>query len=412
MQSKGLSISQILVSLSAIFAGASFSACGMTFNFDGIVHDAYPCDEPDYNDYHSKRCVDWRCESGNAIPEDHCADAGTDTGSSALCQGRCVRNGPIGFDAPRPVYVGSAANYLFGCPPEIGDTGSRAFSGFHEPAQGCPTCLCDAPEGSCSTKPNALFVHPNLCAGPQTETVDFDGPPNWDGACTNVNAIPQGAECPPGSGIFCAQSIDSAELLEAVETCKPRELPVPKFTGDRPWWDKMVLACHSSVLPGECAEAAATTCLPSVPSDEPEWTYCVRRMGVHPCPSEFDSTFTEQYVAYPSNAYTDTTSCTKCTCTPSGGACFGTLHVYPDDSCSTNEIVAEPIGSGMTNCSNLPPTGEALGSKEITDVVYLPGQCEPSGGEPTGSVELHDSEAVTWCCLPTKHMADAGVDAP
>lgn len=402
MRSKGLTNrTTLLAVVGAIVAAFAFSACGVNYEFGGDIDDAYACLTPSYSDYHAPICVTWRCNTGRGIPEDKCPDAGTsDGGSSARCTGTCVKNGPIEFDPPRPVFIGTPAKYLFGCPAEIGDTGSRAFSGFHAPEQGCPTCVCDSPEGTCSTKPNSLFVRPNLCAGPQVVSLDFGGPANWDGSCTSVNAVSQGAECPSGSGIFCAQSIDSTELLEAVETCKPLALPVPKFTGDHPWWDDMVLACNSSVLPGECTEAASTRCLPAVPLDEPEWTYCVRRKGVHPCPSQFDSMYTEQVIAYPSTAYTDTTACTACTCTPTGGACFGTLRVYSDDICSTNEITAHAVGSGMTNCNDFPPVGPALGSKEITDVVYVPGQCVPSGGELTGSIELHDNEAVTWCCIP------------
>lgn len=404
MQSKGLTKRNTSMLLGIGFALTAFTACGYTFEDDYV---AYPCLTPTYSDYHSPLCRDWRCKSDNALPEDKCpeADAGTSSssssGSGVWCSGTCVRNGPIGFDPPRPVYIGPPVEkYLYGCPSNIGATASRTYADLNVPEQGCFACACGSPDGSCSTKPNALFAHASSCDAPEIETLDFNGPMDWDGTCTNVNAVAQGAECPAGSGNFCARSITSTYLLEPIEKCEPIVVPVPGLTGDTISWDKMVLACNSNVLPEPCVDIASDTCLPSVPYDEPEWHYCVRKEGITDCPTIFDSSYTKQYIAYPSNGFTDTTACTACECFPSGGACFGTLRVYSDDSCSTNEILAHGVGSGMRDCWDLLPFGDALGSKQITDLAYVPGRCEPSGGEPIGSVELHDDDAVTWCCIP------------
>jgi len=263
MSSKRLSKFRMLVVVAIGSIGATLAnGCGWEFGSELVV---WHCTDPKEPDYLSPVCVEDRCLADAAIPSDDCgASTEPSDASSALCVGTCVPNGPDDFEKPRPVYIGPpVAKYVYGCPPEIGDTGGRLYTGFNVPAQGCPTCVCGSPEGSCSTRPNSLFVHADLCGAPQSETLDFNGPTNWDGACTNVNAVPQGAECPPGSGNFCAQSVDSAELLEPVETCKPITFPVPNFTGDHPWWDDMVLSCNSSVLSGACLEAASETCLPS-----------------------------------------------------------------------------------------------------------------------------------------------------
>lgn len=410
MRSKCLSAHSLLIVLALFLGGASFMACGMNVNFDGIVEDAYPCDDPKYSDYHADICVDWRCESGNAIPEDNCPDAGSSSsssGSSARCVGACVPNAPNGFEDPQPVYIGPGkAKYVFGCPAELGSFGApNQYNDLHVPSPGCPSCVCGSIKGSCAP-PATITLRASTCDTQPSDTFNFSGPDGWDGSCTNVNAMPAGAECPPGSGISCAQSIDAATLAPPVETCEPIPLPVPKATSDKPWWTNTVMSCSPSVLSGLCDKAAAETCLPSLPADEPEWRYCVRKVGIHECPQGDGATFVKQYVAY--DGYMDTRKCTECECGASGGACYGTLRAYKDDACSTNELNSYVVGSNMTNCLNLPPSGDAFGSKEFTDLTYVPGSCEPKGGEPLGDVVPIKTKVTpagdvvetvtTWCC--------------
>lgn len=409
MGSKSLTSRSFPIWIAAALVGASMMACGKEWNWDGIVEDAYPCDDPKYSDYHSELCVDWRCESGNAIPEDNCPDAGSsnDGGSSARCTGTCVPNKPDGFDAPQPVYIGAMrAKYVFGCPAEVGGPGGFQYSGLNVPSPGCPSCVCGSIKGTC-TPPATITLRASTCDSQPGSTFNFSGPDGWDGSCTNVNAMPAGAECPPGSGISCAQSIDAATLAPPVETCEPIPLPVPKATSDTPWWTNTVMSCSSSVLPGACDNVASEMCLPSLPPNEPEWRYCVRKQGIHECPTNVPGLgFVKQYIAY--DGFIDTRKCTACECGASGGTCFGTLRAYKDDTCSTNEIVSYPVGSNMTNCLNLPPTGDSFGSKEFTDLTYVPGSCEPKGGEPIGEVVPIKTQVkpdgdveetvTTWCC--------------
>ncbi len=418
MRSKGLTIRNVLF---AVVAAFTFSACGVNYEFGGDIDDAYACLTPTYSDYHAPICVTWRCKTGRGIPEDKCPDAGSseDGGSSARCSGKCVSNAPDGFADPQAVYVGSSKLWPHqdDCPTNVGSFGDLRYTDLLIPSPGCPACICGPIEGSCSPTPDIL-LNADLCNTALVSTTSFDGPANWDGSCTTANAVTANLECPPGSGIPCTQSIVTSPLPAPVHGCEPIPLPVPSATGDKPAWKNVVLSCSSTTRDEGCTESASQQCFPSLPK-EPGWRYCVRReeKGVFACP-EF-SDFKEQVLAFLHDSYTDTRACTECTCEASGGTCFGTLRVYSDDTCSTNEVVAHMMSSDGPNCSNFFPPGEALSSKEITDLVYVPGACAPKGGEPVGSVEfvttpqfpMHEP-VFTWCCMPSTQEADAGVDAP
>ncbi len=242
----------------------------------------------------------------------------------------------------------------------------------------------------------------------QPATTNFSAPENWDGSCTSVNAVAAGLECAPGSGIPCAQSVYASTLLDPEQGCNPVPLPVANATNDFPSWRKTVLSCSTTPRPESCTEAAATTCLPPLPIDEPGWRYCVRHddPGVFACPSSSDSAFSEQIVAY--DKYVDNRKCTECGCKASGGECSGILRVYKDDACSSNELsAADWFTSDLTMCSNI-NAGEAVKSKELTDLVYVPGKCQPTGGVAVGTAYPDETTAATWCCMPAPNVADAG----
>jgi hypothetical protein len=133
--------------------------------------------------------------------------------------------------------------------------------------------------------------------------------------------------------------------------------------------------------------------------------------GTHACPSSIDSPFSEQYTAY-NNGYIDERKCTECGCKASGGSCHGILRVYKDNACSTNELSADGLTSENTLCSNFSMAGTAVGSKEMTDIVYVEGKCEPTGGVAIGDAHPDEATSATWCCMPAPKVADAGPDAP
>ncbi|MBK9258222.1 MAG: hypothetical protein IPM54_00110 [Polyangiaceae bacterium] len=120
-----------------------------------------------------------------------------------------------------------------------------------------------------------------------------------------------------------------------------------------------------------------------------------RDKGIHECPS--GSKYKDQVIAYSDTGYKDTRQCTECGCKASGGICYGTFSVYEDDQC-TKLINMATLYSETYGCSNV-AAGVAVGSKELVDLTYVPGKCEPTGGLAIGTVEKDDAEAVTWCCL-------------
>ena len=99
-------------------------------------------------------------------------------------------------------------------------------------------------------------------------------------------------------------------------------------------------------------------------------------------------------------ALADTRSCTPCSCgDPEGDACTASISVFKDDACSEPIPLNVPLDSTFSQCINVPP-GTALGSKSATLPAYLPGACQPSGGEPAGAVYAEPATALTLCCIP------------
>lgn len=384
------------------FFGFASTACGPTWDWSG---NALNCRDPNDPSYKDPLCGDHDAGSDGSAEEG--GSSSSSSGSSARCSGTCVPNAPDGFSAPQPVYVGLSKPWPpeDDCPANVGSFGDLRYTGLAIPSPGCPACICGPIEGSCSPTPE-IVLNANLCNSAIVAVTNFSGPANWDGSCTMTNAVPADLECPPGSGIPCAQSIVTSPLPAPIDGCEPIPLPVPKATSDKPWWKNVVVSCSPTATAEGCVDQASHQCLPGLPS-EPVWRYCVRRVtaGVYECPSA--SAFKTQVLAHLYDSYIDTRACTECTCVPSGGTCFGTLRVYKDDTCSTNELSSLMVSSDWPNCSNLVLPGEALSSKEITDLAYVPGICAPKGGEPVGDVEFvttpefEGHEPVfTWCCMP------------
>lgn len=318
----------------------------------------------------------------------------------------CVPNAPNEFDPPQPLWVGPKEEDP-GCIPEIGAFGGREYDGLEVPEPGCPACVCGPIDGSCSPRPNNISIRADFCEVLETYTTDFSAPENWDGSCTSVNAMPAGAECPVGSGIPCAQSIYTSALLDPVEKCEPIPMPIPKARADAasssvptanahsdlPTWSTHMLSCNATPIDVDCPDhdSRRFAVLPK------SWRHCVRHQekGIHECPS--GSEYKDQVIAYSDTGYKDTRQCTECECKASGGACYGTFNVYEDEQC-TKFVDMAVLNSEEPECDNLMP-GQAIGSKELVDLTYVPGKCEPTGGVAIGTIEKDDAEAVTWCCM-------------
>lgn len=319
----------------------------------------------------------------------------------------CVPNAPDDFDPPQPLWVGPKAEDP-GCAPEIGAFGDLRYNDIDVPAPGCPSCVCGPIDGSCSPRPNSILIRADYCEAVETYTTDFSAPENWDGSCTNINAMPAGAECPAGSGIPCAQSIYSSSLLDPVEKCESIPVPVPKARADTaslsapivnahsdlPTWSTHMRSCNATPIDLACPDHDSKR-FPVLPAN---WRRCVRHRdkGIYDCPS--GSKYANQFIAYSDKGYKDTRKCTECGCKAAGGLCFGTFNVYEDEQC-TKFLSMTTLLSETHDCTNFPPGGVAVGSKELVDLTYVPGTCEATGGLPVGTVEKNDADAVTWCCL-------------
>jgi hypothetical protein len=68
------------------------------------------------------------------------------------------------------------------------------------------------------------------------------------------------------------------------------------------------------------------------------------------------------------------------------------MSTYQDPVCSQISVgyIMNSLGPG---CGDIP--GPLLG-KQVTDIHYQSGSCEPLGGEPVGSAELLGP--TTFCC--------------
>lgn len=304
----------------------------------------------------------------------------------------CVPNAPDNFHPPQPLWVGAGADDP-GCPAEVGAFGDRRYNNIDPPPESCPVCECGPIEGTCSPQPNSIQIRADFCEVAQTYTSDFSSPQNWDGSCTNVHALPAGAECPAGSGVPCARSLYASALPDPQEECKPISQPVPKLHSGWITWGTRVLSCNATPIDLTCPDHDSTR-FAMLPQG---WRHCVRHQqnGIHECPS--GSMYKDQVIAYSYESYTNTRHCTECGCKASGGTCSGTFNVYEDEQC-TKFIDMATLNSETHECDNL-PVGTAVGSKELVDLVYVPGKCVPTGGVPIGEVKEKEAEAATWCCL-------------
>ena len=378
----------LILLIALALCGFVVDACG---HYGGDSDLTPGCLDPTNPIYDDPGCVDGRERLKDAGADG--SDASTNSGaSSARCT--CVKNAPDSFHAPQPVWIGPTGQAPMFCSDDVGAFGARRYTDLDPPASGCPVCVCGPIEGSCSPEPNSIMVRAGICGQSEAATIDFAAPENWDGSCTNVNAIPAGVECPPGSGIPCTQSVYVSALPDPVQGCAPIPMPVAKAISDVPKWKQSVVSCNATSLDVVC-EGASSTCLPQ-PEDS-RWRFCVRHEqdGVHDCPTEGE--YTDQVIAYSETGYKDTRKCTECACEVSSGACYASFRVYEDGAC-TKLLTADVISSDAPNCDELPPGGPAVGSKEIADLQYDPGKCTPTGGLPTGTVEPDPTNAVTWCC--------------
>jgi hypothetical protein len=230
------------------------------------------------------------------------------------------------------------------------------------------------------------------CPSTGATQTNFNAPGLWDGSCTTDHAITGGKMC---GNTPCVQSLSVDPMLVVEQTaCTKVDPPPARVTGDHPW-QTFGLGCN--VSDSECIRPG-DRCVPSAPG----FRICIHKLGeegVFGGDLECPEPFTEKTIFY--EHYDDKRSCSECSCGPPvGSTCTSQVSVYSNDTCSGAPLLELTHDEKMIlpeKCIDLSP-GVALGSKKASPPIYTPGKCEPSGGEPIGTVER--TNAHTVCCLP------------
>lgn len=300
------------------------------------------------------------------------------------CEGECALRPGFGWYGPLLVSLG-AEGEVPACP-EQAQIAKDLYTDLVVSPASCGACSCDPPVGSC-TLPTDMIASTATCAGSPSGTwfSPFDAPVGWDGSCTAADALAAGCD-----GVLCIKSLTIDPLLVTEGGCTPT-MTGPAGSPSKPSWSTFARVCegtpHSG--PGGC-ESSAQTCVPKV---APGFAQCIHRPGNFPC--DPDQPYTERHVLY--EGYADTRSCSACACgEATGSSCTAKVSIFTSPMCS-DLLGLFPIDAIGPKCFDLPP-GTALASKSAGPVLHVPGTCQPSGGDPTGSVEL--LFPTTFCCAP------------
>lgn len=347
----------------------------------------------------SLTCIEGTCYRPDFPPDTGTAsdagDAGDSGKTSATCGEPCTPI-PDGWSPMQALWVGPVEKAPF-YSDFHGENTLPRFTGRADldadPAE-CDVCSCGESSGKCTELPSSIEVHAAMC-GQAGSSLSFGGPTNWDGSCSSANAIPAGAKCPTGSSTLCGQSVVVAPLGAPVdESCTPftEKLPVAKARLSGPVWKTAAIGYD---VPG-CN--ANESCMASI--DLPSgFRACIYQHGELECPASWSG---DRRVVYEVSAdklgFIDARECTPCSCgAPIGSGCTAHVRTYEDGTCS--KLIADvPIASFFgAQCTNVAP-GIAFGSKEVSPLAYLPGVCEPIGGEPIGAAIPDANQAVTFCC--------------
>jgi hypothetical protein len=129
-------------------------------------------------------------------------------------------------------------------------------------------------------------------------------------------------------------------------------------------------------------------CVPAAPPPPPGFSQCIFKNREHACPDDYPT----QHIFY--DEITGSRGCSACSCAaPEGGVCSATVTLFEDAMCMT-EAANRNVTSDEPQCINVSANG--LGGKKVTAPSYQPGTCEPTGREPTDSIELKGPS--TFCC--------------
>lgn len=364
---------------------------------DSVAH-IYACDSPDPDTFAPDGGHDWcQCFHGCPCGDDYqyhdCLkylDAGigvdVDAGPSPGCAGRCLPEPPAGWTAPLLLWTGAETDAP-DCPDVAEAVGYEGYAGLTAEPASCGACSCDPPAGTCGL-PKTITASPADCGDTSPYQTVLEAPADWDGGCISPATIPAGALC---GGTPCVNALTIPLPAVQEEGCAPMQAAAPQDPA-APSWSLFGRACATGAV-GQCGTTGETC----GPANAQGFLHCVYHDGDVACPSV--SPYTDRLVFY--QGIEDTRGCSACGCgSPEGSDCSAKLSVCKDAVCAdcfeqTLIDSADPSGS---KCHEV-KLGVALGSMTIDSVTYTPGQCQPSGGEATGSAT--PSLPSTFCCLPS-----------
>ena len=312
-----------------------------------------------------------------------------ETQPAAACAGKCVPVSPAGWSEPLLLWRGARADEPT-CPSWAPAFSKRGQADLTWSPTTCLACECAPPTGTCAL-PAKITASSEDCNILPTSSTLFDPPAGWAGECTQANAIPAGVQC---SGSPCVESVTIGPLLLTEGGCAPSvpaPLTPPPGPADSPTWSTFVLECGTN-HGGRCG-SPGEICAPALPPPPQGFQVCIAALGDHEC---FDP-YPNRFVSY--RSFKDERTCTSCTCgVPTGSVCTGSISIYGDSACGaqTPPLVLSVWSNGELCGEMLPGTG--LASKMASPLTYTAGMCQPSGGEPTGSLDLIDPK--TYCCRP------------
>lgn len=325
-------------------------------------------------------CTDWHkiwCT------QDGGTDAETDTAitdGATGCAGDCVPAPPAGWDGPLLLRLGPDGTAL-ACPSNAPVMAYQGHADLVASQASCTDCTCSAPSGTCAP-PLQITTSALSCAANGPASRDFDGPPAWDGSCTDFDYIAAGVLC---TGVPCVDSLTAGPLVLTENGCAPSAVAL--MNADPPTWTTSVLACQTAApFPPACN---GLFCAPSA-AEAPGFLSCIFQHGDNDCPLSYP----DKHLAYAD--FDDHRGCAPCTCGAPGGSCTATLDVFKDGACTKPVLLKLDLTAAGPSCGDLPSAGLPLGSKQLA-LAYHPGACAPGGGTPIGS--LDPSGPSTFCCV-------------
>jgi hypothetical protein len=294
------------------------------------------------------------------------------------CEGTCVPLPWQYWQPPVLTWIGAGPAPMT-CP---ASASGIYFQGSAPPMHVCPPCQCAQPQGSCDV-PSTIIANATPCPGGGSGQT-FDLPAAWDGSCTAPGPIPD------------AQSVTVPQLVVKENGCMP--IPPDEQAQDFPT-PAQVLACNAATPPPGTCPSNGDICAPSAPAHKSgagwEWTYCISPQTEEPPPSECPPAYPRMYSF--AATWTDTQTCTPCTCGQSvGSVCNSHVALYADAACSGVDVGAVDALSTMSMCVDVPPSDAILGVMAGAPA-YTPGTCTHSGGAVTGAPT--PDMPVTYCCL-------------